>query len=100
MDNKEPDKEPEEYVGKIKKELLVTGLQFKKNKIDTKGELSANDLNAFTNIMKGVLYAEQVELQRAGLRATELSGVTTDLSEESKAKLDEIARLLSGENPK
>ena len=67
--------------------------------MDKSGSLSANDLNAFTNIMRGALYAEQIELQRAGGGCGDSSinmGVSTDLSKETKAKLDKIAKLLGG----
>lgn len=88
---------PREYVASIKTELLKTGLQFKADKLEKNGALSANDLNAFTNIMKGALYAEQVELQRVGINRPEQAVVGITLSKADRKRLDEIAKLLAPE---
>lgn len=92
--------EPIETLEKMRNELINAGLQFKKNKIAKNGELSANDLNAFSNVMRSSAYVEQIRYQQEkGLEVKVEQIEEAELSKADRARLDKIAKLLSGEEP-
>lgn len=94
MDN---EKKAEQIVTleKLRDELVVVAQQVKK------GLISPNTGNAVINGLRSAGYIELGRLQHEKGKEEKLdnSGVM-DLSDESKAKLDEIARLLGGGDTK
>lgn len=87
---------PIETLEKMRNELISAGLQFKKNKIAKNGELSANDLNAFSNVMRSSAYVEQIRYQQEkGLEVTLEQTGEAKLSKADRDRLDQIAKLLS-----
>ena len=78
----------------IRNHLYNTGVQFKKEKLEKAGVLSANDLNAFANIMRSSAYVESIRLQQERSSGSIVVPPPTELSESDKKRLDEIAKLL------
>ena len=90
--------EPIVTLEKVRNELINAGLQFKKNRIAKKGELSANDLNAFSNVMRSSAYVEMIRYQQEkGLEVKLEQAGEMELSKADRKRLDKIAKLLSEE---
>lgn len=82
--------EPIVTVEKLRDELIKTAVKVRS------GELTPTKGNSIANILRTALYAEQIRYQQEKGQELKLeqSGVM-DLSEESKAKLDKVVKLLS-----
>lgn len=95
-------KEPTKILSGMRDTILATALQFKKDKLgaDGKGKLTANDLNAFSNAMRAAGYVESLRSRAAQGFDIDTEVSITELSEADKKRLDDIARLLSGEPEK
>ena len=82
-------------IEQIKNKLLVVSQKVQK------GELSATTGNSIANILRTALYAEQLRYQQEkGLEVKLEQNGETELSEADRARLDKIAKLLSGEPSK
>lgn len=93
-------KEPTEILSGMRDTILATALQFKKDKLgaEGKGKLSANDLNAFSNAMRAAGYVESLRAREVQGFNIEPEASVSELSEADKKRLDDIAKLLSGES--
>ena len=81
--------EPIVTVEKLRDELIKTAVKVRS------GELTPTKGNSIANILRTALYAEQIRYQQEkGLELKIEQSGAMDLSEESKAKLDEVIRLL------
>lgn len=73
---------------KLRDELVRNAFQIRK------GELKPIVGNAVANSLKGAVYAEQARIQRDKYKPIEQETTIVELSDESKAKLNEIAELM------
>lgn len=83
--------EPLEVTEKIRNELILLAKQVRD------GKITATVGNSVANIYRTALYAEQVRAQKEKGQAVKVEAGELELSQETKDKLDEIAKLLSGE---
>lgn len=92
-------KEPTEILSGMRDTILATALRFKEDKLgaENKGKLSANDLNAFSNAMRAAGYVESLRARAAEGLDIDPEASVTELSAADKKRLDDIAKLLSGE---
>ena len=82
--------EPIVTVEKLRDELIKTAFKVRS------GELTPTKGNSIANILRTALYAEQIRYQQEkGLEVKLEQDGVMDLSEESKAKLDEVIKLLA-----
>ncbi len=87
--------EPIVTVEKLRDELIKTAVKVRS------GELTPTKGNSIANILRTALYAEQIRYQQEkGLEVRMEQAGVMELSDESKAKLDEIARLMAGKPSK
>jgi len=63
-----------------------------------RGEMTATNANAMTNALRSAIYAEQMRLNRDRADAESKedlnTGTTMELSQDTKDKLDQIAKML------
>ena len=87
--------EPIVTVEKLRDELIKTAIKVRS------GELAPAKGNAVANLVGKALYAEQIRYQQEKGQElkVELEG-TTELTQADRERLDNIAKLLSGDTPK
>lgn len=83
---------PEDVIKKIRNELILTAKKVKD------GEIKPTVGNAVANVYRTALYAEQVHLQAQNKE--QVIQVQEELSEADRERLDTIAKILVGEEPK